>query len=165
MLKFRLKPEVFKISLAHKYFDDSEFGDVPKVEREKVIFEMFPLGMDLIERITEDNTTVDIETYVRDGGRRQERIDKVDNKQVQKDIIDKIIINWSGVLGPDNSEIPCTKENKFALMSAYPRLAARWVNVAMDAMAKLDQFAKEKKEATRKNSKTSQSGQENAETM
>ena len=41
--------------------------------------------------------------------------EEIDEAEVDKDLLDYIVQDWKGVLGPDGQEAPCTRENKYLL--------------------------------------------------
>ena len=48
-------------------------------------------------------------------GPRQLGLQECNEEEVDRDILDYIIQDWSGVLGLDGAEVPCTRENKWRL--------------------------------------------------
>ncbi len=48
---------------------------------------------------------------------------------------DKCIVDWSGIITPDNAPIPCTTDNKILLMENSPSFAAK----VIEAMTKLQE--------------------------
>ena len=159
MLGFKRKPERFWIGLDHKIFDDSELGDRPKSEREKVRFQLYPLTRQLLRDVQDDNTEIDYELVVESGTRKKVKIETTNNEGQNDDIIDKILVGWEGVVDMDTGEeIPCTRENKLALMEGYPVLGSKWMEAARFGLAKYDKFIEEEKEKTVKNSQPTLDG-------
>ena len=84
----------------------------------------------------------------------KQRFDKLDLAVFHADKIDRIIIDWEGILDPDGNPLPCTRENKLLLEEVNPEI----VEYVLDEVDKLADFLDKEEEAELKNSTPSQNG-------
>lgn len=158
-LRFKTKAEPVWVRGDHKVFDATEIGYYSTSERESISFYIYPLTRQLLEDVRKDNTRIDHEVVVVDGRRKIEKIEEVDEDKINDDLLDRILVDWKGILDEDGNEIKCTKQNKLMILQGYPLLAGAWLECSRQIISRYDEFIQKDKEKTLKNSKTSSSGE------
>ena len=160
-IKFKLVPEPVWIRASDPLFDRSELGDFPKDERDKVSFLINPLTDEVYSGLREKYTTEKVETVFVQGRRETQRTTQVDNDGLNEALIDYIVKDWKGVVDEGGKELPCTRENKLALVKrGYPMLGVAWIEASRMVMSQFEDFRRKYKEEQEKNLSSLQSGSE-----
>jgi len=160
-IKFKLVPEPVWIRASDPLFDKSELGDFPKDERDKVSFLINPLTDEVYSGLREKYTTEKVETVFVQGRRETQRTTQVDNDGLNEALIDYIVKDWKGVVDEGGKELPCTRENKLALVKrGYPMLGVAWIEASRMVMSQFEDFRRKYKEEQEKNLSSLQSGNE-----
>ena len=162
VIKFRTTAEPVWISAADEAFDKTEIGHYPKEEREKIEFLINPLTSSLIEKVQGRNTKVKNEIEFIDGKRHIRRVPTTTDEYSQ-DLMSSILADWKGVVGEDEKEMECNKENIMAILEGYPSLGEVWIDLARWAISRYDEMTKSDRSKSLKNSKSSQGGRKDVE--
>jgi len=133
MIKFKLTPEPVWVAGDHPQFDATEIGSYPKEERRKVQFLIYPLTPQILRRALKNP----------------------DDDERDAEILDQIVRDWKGVVDESGKPIPCTKQNKVALLNGgYPLMGGAIVRIASELMSKFEEYKREEE----KNLNNSSSG-------
>jgi len=148
MITFKTTPEAIWVSADHELFDSSELGEYSKEERAKIRFKVYPLTPALVRELRQqflknrklsDFETTEIE----------------ESEEYQEELMDRLVVDWSGLYDENGTVIPCTTENKVKLFDyGYPRLGICIIRVARLVMSKYSEL----KEQEEKNLSSSQDG-------
>jgi len=158
-IKFKLTPEPVWIKASDPLFDKSELGEFSKDERDKVSFLINPLTDEVYSELRERYTTEKVETVFVQGRRETQRTTQVDNDGLNEALIDYIVKDWKGVVDEKERELPCTRENKLALVKrGYPMLGVAWIEASRMVMSQFEDFCRKYKEEQEKNLSNLQSG-------
>jgi len=155
MIKFKTTPEAVWVAGDHPAFDESEIGHFEKKQRAKLAFLISPMTPKLVSEVNDANLKRETKTTFQ-GGRRQTEIkEEPDKEKANDDLIDRIVGDWRGIVGENDKEMQCTRENKLSLINnGYPGLGVAWVTIAREIMSRFDEL----KESESKNFESSQNG-------
>ena len=110
-----------------------------------------PLTSTLLDEVRLNHTRTTSEIKLVEGRREVVKVEDADETAIALDLIDHLVLDWEGLMGEDGEPLPCTRENKLALLEGYPALGASWVEVSRWAVSRFMEFQLRERERLEKN--------------
>jgi len=139
MIEIPLSLDPLWIPLSHRLFDQSEFSEIPKEEREKVFFRICPFTTSLADRVNQRVAVSDILQACKDLADPEQ--DPIVTEQCWATLLE-VVLDWRGIVDETEEQISYEEENLKRIALNYPRLADGWLAVSLDMVPNYKKYRK-----------------------